>query len=299
MPNTELTTNLQEVQDIISSAVADNTKKAYQKQWRFFTAWCDENGNQALPTSPETMAFYVAKLSKTYRLSTIEQAVAAIVTANTSKGFDNPASGKTIQLLMKGLRRQKGTNKRKKSPLLAQDIKAIVDIFGAGERDIRNKALILLGFVGAFRRSELVGLKVSDLDFQDRGLVVTVRRSKTDQEGKGQLKAIPYAQEFKYCPVKASKEWLQISTKSGEDVLFDLTDRQVANIVKGLAHKIGRKEQDFSGHSLRSGFVTQAVMNGKQITTIMAQTGHKSIPVLSEYIRRASVFDGNAAYGLM
>lgn len=299
MPETELVSYQQEVQNIIESAVSDNTRKAYRKQWRFFTAWCDENNLQALPCSIDTLAHYVAHLAKTYKLSTIEQAVAAIVTAHTSKGLDNLTSNKTIQLLMKGLRRQKGQGKTKKTPLLAKDIKEMVDSLGTSEKDIRNKALLLLGFIGAFRRSELVSLKVSDLDFQDRGLAITVRKSKTDQEGKGQLKAIPYAQDFQFCPVKASKEWLQISTKTGDDLLFDLTDRQVANIVKRLARKIGRNEKDFSGHSLRSGFVTQAVMNGRQITTIMAQTGHKSIPVLNEYIRRASVFDGNAASGLM
>jgi integrase len=299
MPDNHLVTSYQEGQNIIASAVSDNTRKAYQKQWLFFTSWCNGNSFQALPCSTDTLSFYVAHLAKSYKLSTIEQAVAAIVTAQTTKGYDNPGTNKTIELLMKGLRRQKGQSKTKKTPLLVKDIKAMVDSLGTSEMDIRNRALLLLGFVGAFRRSELVSLKVSDLDFQDRGLAIIVRRSKTDQEGKGQLKAIPYSEDLRYCPVRASKEWLQISMKTSEDLLFDLTDRQVANIVKRLAHKIGRNEHHFSGHSLRSGFVTQAVMNGRQITTIMAQTGHKSIPILNGYIRRASIFDGNAANGLM
>ena len=159
---------------------------------------------------------------------------------------------------------------------------------------IRDKAIILLGFAGGFRRSELVSLEKSDLEFISEGLKITLRKSKSDQYGQGLIKGIPYFKNTKYCPVIAVKEWISSSDNLGGKKLFPYSDKTVALIVKKYLGLIGLDSKQYSGHSLRSGFATSTAASGADERSIMAMTGHKSTEMVRRYIKEANLFTNNA-----
>jgi len=174
-------------------------------------------------------------------------------------------------------------------------------------RTVRDRALLLLGFAGALRRSELVGLQYEDLRFTDEGLVLTIRHSKTDQEREGQTVGIPYGSHPETCPVRAVRTWLERSQvdsgflfraigRWGREVTAKpICDHQLAKIIKTLARQAGLDPLAFSAHSLRSGLATSAAEGGATERSIMEQTRHKSLKQLRQYIRRGSLFRDNAA----
>jgi integrase len=176
-------------------------------------------------------------------------------------------------------------------------------------RGIRDRALLLVGFAGAFRRSELVALDVADVALTPEGLLLTLRRSKTDQEGAGRQVAIPFGSRAETCPVRALRAWLD-ATAITEGPVFRwvhgrrsvssmrLTGQSIALVVKKYAAAAGLNVADFSGHSLRAGFVTSAARAGEPERRIMRQTGHKSIEMVLRYVRQANAFTDNAALSL-
>jgi integrase len=229
--------------------------------------------------------------------------------AHQKANYDNPRKSPLVRQVMKGIRRTKGMQQRQATPLLPRDLKAISQDLPDRLSGLRDRALLLLGFAGAFRRSELVGLKVSDVSFVDNGLEVVLRRSKTDQEGKGEKKGIPFGSDPATCPVRALRAWLSEShllkgalfraiDKYGNLRLGTLTGRSVARIIKLRAQEIGLPAEFISGHSLRSGLATAAARAGKSAHAIMRQTGHKSLNMVQKYVREATLFADNAASGI-
>jgi site-specific recombinase XerD len=286
---------------------AESTVRAYRADWQHFTRWCEGTHAAPLPAEPATMAAYVADLAEQGKKpATIARRLASISQAHQLAGFDSPSRTETVRSVMKGIRRTHGTAQRQAAPATTQVIKAMIDTLPGTMAGRRDRALILLGFAGAFRRSELVSGRVDDVAFTPEGLVFTLRRSKTDQEGQGTRKGIPYGSNPSTCPVRALRAWLDSADITSGPIfravdrwgrISDraLTDRSVADIVKRSVAAAGFKADEFSGHSLRAGLATSAAAAGVLDRDIMKQTGHKSDRVLRRYIRDGSLFRDNAA----
>ena len=294
-----------------AQATAGSTRKAYAADFGAFEAWCLAIGLPSLPTTPATLAVYVAALADAGRkVSTIERAISGIVAAQRASGVEWPKGNAAVRETMAGIRRRLGVATSKKVPVQDGELVAMVGTLGVDAAGLRDRALLTLGWSGAFRRSELVALDVSDVTFTADGLVVALRRSKTDQEGEGTTKGIPYAGTPALCPVRALRAWLDAAElehgaifrgvdKHGHVSTERLSDKGVARIVKRSATAAGLDASRFAGHSLRSGFATTAAKKGKSLDAIMRQTGHRSERVARGYIRHATVFVDNAAAGLV
>lgn len=303
--------HLQEVveraKEYARQAKAENTLRAYRSDWAHFEEWCSRQGLAPLPAAPATVALYITALAEAGRtVSTIRRRLASISAVHQAAGHQSPTQDMQVKTIWAGIRRAKGTAQRQVAPVVTEHLRAIV---GALQLDtlagLRDRALLLVGFIGAFRRSELVGLNVEDLTPTAEGFVVTLRRSKTDQEGEGETKAIPYGANAETCPARALRAWLDAAgitsgpvfravNRHGQVSARRLSDRAVALIVKRSVEAVGLDASRFSGHSLRAGFATAAARAGASERDIARVTHHKSDRVLRRYIRDAQVFD-NAA----
>jgi integrase len=285
-----------------------STQRAYTLDWRDFTTWCDQAGAATLPALPETVAAYVAQLADTgYAVATIGRRLASISQAHKLAGYElSPARAELVRSTVKGIRRSKGAAQRQATPATVPIVRRLVDTCGDDLMGRRDRALLLLGFAGALRRSELVALDLGDLDFTIEGLVVTIRRSKTDQGGKGRQIGIPYGADLRTCPVRNVRSWIEVAElvrgplwphlDRWEHIgTASITDRAVALIIKRHAQLAGLDPALFSGHSLRAGLATAAAEAGASALDIMSQTGHKSQAMVGRYVRRGSLFRGNVA----
>ena len=230
----------------------------------------------------------------------------AIAEAHKAVGLESPTHSAIVANTMKGIRRTKGTAPIQKAPALTDDIRAMIDATDAGIIGARDRALILLGFAGAFRRSELVGFDAEDCAFGKDGLTVTLRKSKTDQTGAGRKIGIPYGSNPDTCPVRTIQSWLEqaaISTgplfrsinRHGQVQRGRLSGIDVARVVKKLVKRAGLDAAKYAGHSLRAGHATSAAIAGASERSIMAQTGHRSVQMVRRYIRDGSLFRENSA----
>lgn len=303
---------------------SDNTTKAYASDLRQFKTWADEQLLPVLPVTQEIVACYVAHLADSgKKASTIARALSAIYVSHKDAGYPIP-KGPRLDETLEGVRRKIGTAPKQKAPLSANNIRKMVDgcdMGRANPRDAegsllsgellaaRDRLLLVLGWTGAFRRSELVGLQVADVTKVSKGLEVTLRRSKTDQHGEGRKVAVPRASDSKYCAVALLEAWLDMSGIS-EGPLFRniqqgcysraaLDQRAVALIVKRRAKRVGLNADEFSGHSLRSGLVTAAANEGRSLVSIMRTTGHRSERTCLKYVRGAELWTDCAAKGLL
>lgn len=290
----------------VVEAKAQNTRRAYATDWRMFVEWCVANDLQALPASPETVVLYVTILAQSYKVSTIDRRLTAISQAHQAARLDPPTKNIAVATVMSGIRRTLGTAQDGKAPALVDDVRAMVAGLPNTRHGLQQRALLLLGFAGAFRRSELVALDVADFQFTRAGLVVTIRRSKTDQTGEGMQKGIPNGSTADTCPVRAVKAWLKAANISSGPVFRPvnradevqaarLADQAVARAVKRGAERAGLDPSLYAGHSLRAGLATSAAAAGVEERLIAKQTGHKSMTVLRRYIREGSLFNDNAA----
>lgn len=304
--NQEISTTVEKARDYISNAKASNTKRAYAADWRNFTGWCRQHNLPALPANPDTICLYLTQQASTLRVSTIQRRLAAIGQAHQAAGHDSPASHILVRNLMAGIRREKGVMQRGKAPLFIDDLRKMVLSLSASIAGVRDRAILLIGFAGAFRRSELVSLDVEDVVIEKEGMVINLRRSKTDQEAQGMKKAIPFGINGATCPVLVFKEWLTVSgvangaifrgiDRHGTMTGKRLSGKAVALIVKRTAESVGIGPAQFSGHSLRAGLATQASINGASEFSIMSQTGHKSASMVRRYIRDGQLFRDNPA----
>ena len=289
------------------AAQAENTRRAYGSDWKHFSTWCRATVQGSLPASPETLVLYLSMLAETAKVSTLTRRISAISQAHQAAGFETPTAHLAVRKLMAGIRRRKGTAQVGKRPLATADLRGLLESLDPRRiLDVRDRALVLAGFAGAFRRSELVNLDVSDLEFNPAGLIVNVRRSKTDQEGQGRRVGIPYGSTAATCPVRALEAWLAILgadegpvfrgvNRHGQLGSRRLTGQSVALVIKRLARRAGMEDRDLAGHSLRAGLATAAAAAGVSERAIMAQTGHRSLATLRKYIREGSLFLENAA----
>lgn len=279
-------------------AQADGTKARYREHWAAFAAWCEPQGLAVLPAEPKTVAMYLAaRADQGVRPATLSVTLSAIAGEHRRAQLASPGKDPLVEATWEGIRRHLGTASKKKAPLSAAELRRMMDELPAGLIGLRDRALLLLGFAGAFRRAELVALQCDALKFVSEGLEVFIASSKTDQLKKGDTKMVAYGSDPATCPVRAVKDWLELSGLSAGPVFRPinrhgrigakaLAGQAVARIVKRTAKKIGLSVPDFSGHSLRSGFVTAAAGNGADYPSIMEQTGHTELSTVHGYNRR-------------
>ena len=281
----------------LRNSKANNTVRAYEADFRDFSLFCLKNSLKSLPTEPKILSIYLTHLSKTYKFSTLKRRIASIKVVHKMKGHYLDTKHPIIIENLLGIKRVKGSYQKAKKPLLINNLKLIIKAIDQYEKKefkkIRNKSLILIGFSGGFRRSELVNLEYDDLEFVDEGVKIFIKRSKTDQSGEGSIKAIPYFSNLEFCPVTNLKNWLNNGKiKAGK--IFNISDKSVALIIKKYALLAGLNPNKYGGHSLRSGFATSAAEAGAEERNIMAMTGHKTTQMVRRYINEANLFKNNA-----
>jgi site-specific recombinase XerD len=274
-----------------------NTLRAYQSDYNDFSLFCSKNGFQAMPTQPKILALYITHLASYSKYSTLKRRLASISILHKTKGHYIDTKHPIIIENLMGIKRTNGSNQKGKKPLLINDLKLLINAIDKSKekniRKIRDKALVLIGFSGGFRRSELVDIEYEDIEFVEEGVKIFVKRSKTDQSGEGMTKAIPYFDSINFCPVKALNKWVVVAElKNGK--IFNISDKSVALIIKKYANYAGLDAHRYAGHSLRSGFATSTAESGAEERNIMAMTGHKSTEMVRRYIKEANLFKNNA-----
>ena len=294
-------------------ARAENTKKAYRSDWRHFEAWCEERELESLPATLQTVALYIASCAETYKVTTLERRLASISQAHKTAGYESPAlvSREPLHSIWSGIVRTKSRMKHKVAPTLTEDIKLMVDSLPREENEahgpytihsLRDRAILLVGFAGALRRSEVAALEIDDVQYTPDGLRLLIRKSKTDQEGTGHVIGIVHGENPLSCPVRALREWTSAANiwqgpifrpidRHGNISDTAITGRSVARIVKKACLLAGLPPKLYSGHSLRAGFTTQAARAGKAERVIMRHTRHKSEKMVREYIREGDLFN--------
>ena len=290
-----------------SAAKSDRTRELYAGAWAAFVDWAEASGAKPLPAQPEMVAAYIGHLAELGRKpSTIELALSAIAQAHKAANLPSPRGSLSVAATRAGMRRSLGVAQRQVAPLSVDNLRAMLATLPPTLAGSRDRALLLVGFAGALRRSELVGLDVADLRFVQEGLEVTIRRSKTDQEGQGRSVELPFGSNLETCPVRAVKVWLEASGITAGPLFRPigkasrlrpgrLTANSVAVMIKRTTAAVGLDASQFSGHSLRAGFATQAAKAGQGSRQIMRQTGHTSEAMVNRYVRLASRWENHPA----
>jgi site-specific recombinase XerD len=314
----ELEASLDRLQAFADQAWAENTIRAYKSDWEHFSAWCMRHERRALPAAVETVGLYLGSIVDSYTLATIERRLASISSMHKEKNHESPASVSSgpLRNVWRGIVRDKSRQQDKAQPLMVEDLRLIVQNLPRKESggltlsSLRDRSILLVGWAGALRRSEIVGLTFEDLDFvPGEGVNIFIARSKTDQEGEGLLKGIPYGTHPDTCPVTALRTWLQAADidngpvfrrfyRGGSIGKTALTPQYVSIILKEHAERVGLDTEALSAHSLRSGFITQAIRAGKPERRVKEHSGHKSWETFNGYVKQAATFQENPAEGI-
>jgi integrase len=285
--------------EFIAAATASSTRRAYHSDLTHFLAWGGD-----LPATAEQVARYLADHAAVLSMATLARRLAGIRAAHVARGFLDPTKSELVRLTFRGIRRRFGRPQRRVTALSAHDLQAIVASLRQSTKDVRDTAILLVGFAGAFRRSELISLDCNDVEIGELGAAIVLRRSKTDQNGHGRTISISRVGGL-VCPVTALERWLVVShisegpvfrpvTKSGKILQTRISAGTIARVLKIRVQAIGRDPTRYSGHSLRAGFATEAARIGVPQWRIRAQTGHLSDSVLETYIRAGEVSSTDA-----
>jgi site-specific recombinase XerD len=309
-----LTTDIKSIEEEtilnLKASKSKNTLRAYKSDFHDFGLFCAKNGFKSLPANPKTLSLYLSYLStNNIKISTIKRRLVSVGVVHKLKGHYLDTKHPSIIENLMGIKRRKGIKQKSKKPLLINDLKNIIKVIDQENKSeikvSRDRTIILIGFGGGFRRNELISLDCEDLDFVNEGLKINIKKSKTDQFGEGSVKALPYFDDHRYCPVRSIQQWLKISNintgplfrkfhKGMKLSKIRLSDQSVALLIKEYLSKIGVDNSNYSGHSLRSGFATSAAEAGAEERSIMAMTGHKSTEMVRRYIKEANLFKNNA-----
>lgn len=289
-----------DAKEFAENSKSKNTKRAYKASWQDFRYYCLYRNVKYLPASAGDVTDYIAFCGKGgLKVSTINVRLAAISLAHRLNGFADPTQDESVKSVMSGIRRKVGTRPVQKEPLLLASLKRIVAALPDNLTGIRDKAILLTHWAGAFRRNELMNLNVADLKFTQYGVTILLRRSKTDQAGVGFEKQIPYLKNEAVCPVRALQTWIE-RAEITDGPLFrkidrwgkvgkkHLADRYAADLIKESVAKLGLDPRKYSGHSPRAGFVTDSAEKGIPALSIAAQTG-QTLQTIARYQRSAGV----------
>ena len=308
-----LTNQLKELHEAtinnLKSAKSANTLRAYKSDFKDFDIFCKKHGFKSLPTEPKVVSLYLTYLSNNSKISTLRRRLVSIGMVHKFKELYFDTKHPSIVENLMGIRRSKGSFEKGKRPILIDHLKSLINIIDEQKINnlvkLRDKSILLIGFCGGFRRSELVSINYEDLEFVSEGLKIRVNKSKTDQLGEGMIKGLPYFENEVYCPVVNLKKWLDRSKiKTGSifrsflkgSILSNrrLSDQTIALLIKKYFSLVGTDNTDFSAHSLRSGFATVTAGAGADERSIMSMTGHKTTQMVRRYIKEANVFKNNA-----
>lgn len=300
----------QKAKQSILLSKSENTINAYESDWYDFVYWCESHKTEYFPASPETIVNYINDLADNAKANTISRRISAISENFNASGLaDNPCKSSLVKSALRGIRRLKGTYQQGKTPILLDDLEDIfqeMDTMDMSELlKLRDKAILLIGFMGAFRRSELSSITVENLTFSPQGVEIFLDSSKADQEGQGEIVAIPFIENAEFCAVRALKDWLRYSgiktgpifrgfTKNMSLRKTAISDKSIAEIVKKYVSLIGLDPNMYGAHSLRHGFATTAAAHGVEERNIMRQTRHHSVNMVRRYINEANRFENNA-----
>ena len=297
--------------EYISSSRSDATKSAYRSDWNTFSNWSEDRNLQPLPAQASTVALYITWLAEQGRApSTISRALTSISQAHKAARFDTPTRALEVVEVFKGIRRKLGTAQKHAKPLVLSELKKVIDNLRPTFLGRRDAALLMLGWAGALRRSEIVTVDRQDLEFVEEGMILTIIKSKTDQESAGYKIGIPFGREERYCPVTRVKHWIDLADIRGGPLFFSIgtagkkfhadvvnpvriSARYVNSIIKKRVEQAGLSPAGYSGHSLRAGFVTSAAKYKIPEHLIQLHTRHRSTKVLRGYIRIGKLFEEN------
>jgi site-specific recombinase XerD len=316
---------LDRAQEFIDESVSWNTRRAYESDWGLFTRWCSSHGVSPMPAAPSTLVGYAVHLADSgKKVATINRQFATIAKAHRIANIEpSPLRHSTVEQVLAGIRRKLGAPQVQKEAAVVELLRPMVDACDVGDRSLgrrdqlvalRDKAMLLFGFTGAFRRSELMAVEVKNLTFVKNGLRILVVGSKVDQEHKGEVIGITYARDTRYCAVRAIRDWLDLAgidegpvfraigaggyVREGKPNPW-IAGEMVAECVKRRAKQAGLDPSIFSGHSLRSGFATQSYIIGKSDRQIMRHGRWSSPKHLERYIREVDLFRDNPTDGLL
>jgi len=291
--------------EYLEASRAPSTRRGYHSDWRMFCRWSEARGIPAsLPVSIDTLAVYLTAEADRLSSSTLARRLSALRFEHHRAGLPSPTDHPQIRELMAGIRRVRRDTKRQAKPIYLDDLAASIAGFAPTHRACRNRAMLLVGWWGAFRRAELVRLDRSDVEDHPEGLILRLRHSKTDQEGAGREVPIHYHAPA-ICPVRALREWMAALPQGGTSI-FRRVDRwdtilagrlsgeSVSQVVKDSVERIGLERTLYSAHSLRAGFVSECDRRGIATSAIRLVTGHASDAMLSVYTRPRSLFESSA-----
>ena len=291
---------------LASRSKATETHRSYLTSWEQWCAFCKLMGYQPLGGDATAVGMFLAHLSLTKSLATARTRLAAVATAHRIAGVALDTKAGPIANVLEGFKREQGIKPLKQAtPLLVEVLKRLLGIYTKDTpANRRDKALLLIGFASALRRSEIVALDVEDVESVPQGVVLRLLRSKTDQQGKGELIAIHRGTDSEFCAVTALERWIEVRGrkpgplftrlhKGGRMTGERLRPQAVALVLKRAALASGLNSGSFSGHSLRAGLATSAALAGADLKDIMAQTRHRSHDIALRYIRRAEIWKDN------
>lgn len=297
--------------DYADAGMSPNSRRAYGSDWRDFASWCASVDARPLPADAATVAMYLTARAPTLRAATLARRLAAIRTAHRAADLPPPESG-DLKRVWSGIRRQHARPARKKRALVTEDLKRVVAKIPDSLAGQRDRALLLVGFAGALRRSELAALTLEGelagdvwCRFVSGGLELVLEKSKGDQEGEGAVVGVPFGRT-KLCPVGALQAWLERANITAGAVFRPIdrhgrmgegamSDRAVADVVKSRVGAAGFDPSGFGGHSLRAGLITTAIANGVATDVVMRQSRHARYDTMRCYIRDGERFKRNAA----
>jgi site-specific recombinase XerD len=300
----------QKRKELAASVLAFNTSTAYELDWKLFTGWCAEYARSARPASADTVSLFVtAQLTRGLKIATARRRLFAITYYHRLAGIELAGRFQASELL-RSAQRQRVERPRRSRPLEITELREISDLLGrdGSVAAIRDRAILLVGFSSALRRSSIVALNIDDLEFKSEGVILTVVKEKQDQEARGRYIAIPYGKHETTCAVAALRAWLRVRPETpNREVFVDLssgrhhgglTPQHVTKVVKRGIALLGRDPRGYSGHSLRSGFITAAGEEGVSDLLIAEQSGHRNMNVLRMYLRRTNAFRANPCAAL-
>lgn len=287
------------VEALLQQSISENTKRAYRADMAHYAST-----QRRIPIVPEHVASYLVEMAGKYAVATIQRRLASVSKAHRVLGYDDPGKSELVKATIRGIRRTYGVTQRQATALMRDDLFTILAKLNSRPKDIRDRALLLLGFTTAMRRSELAALEFSDLEFVAKGLLVTLRYSKTDQERQGRKIAVPFGRT-RHCAVQAIQAWINFAgidegalfrsiNKHGHITNQRISGEAVSYVVKSRLAEAGYDPRIFSGHSLRAGFATSAALAGASSYKIRQTTGHKSEASLNRYLRDTDLFNDAA-----
>lgn len=298
---------VERLQRVLRSSKASNTLRAYRDDFEVFSAWCATEGQKPLPAEGTVVAAFLAWYAETHKASSCARRLAGIVWCHKTAGFPHLSEHQAVRMAMEGIQRLHGTMPTRKAPVDGPTLgRMVAALPGASLITLRDRAVILIGYAGAFRREALCALDVEDLTLHSNRLDILIRRGKEDQKGKGRIISAERRPNSPYCAVQSVFSWMTAAgVKTGP--VFRAVDRHgtpdttrlapqgVARIVKKAAAAAGLDSRLYSGHSLRAGHITEAARRGARLDEIMRISGHKSADTVMRYIRDADPLAGSSA----